>query len=151
MEFDSRVNKRFYFFRFMGVNLSVPSIEDYFVCLCKCQTSVNTRHFMNFSLLKVKEFQLFKIILVSICQSSVLIPHWNFTYRTYNTRLTTTLHLTLIITSAQAVETSVTDTKTVLPKTTLKRTIRLHDQMLPSGSNLFTVKGCLLRDKRPVY
>ena len=67
------------------------------------------------------------------------------------TRLTTTLQLTLMITSVQAVETSVTDTKTVLLKTTLKRTIRLHDQMLPSGSNLFTVKGCLLRDKRPVY
>ena len=67
------------------------------------------------------------------------------------TRLTTTLQLTLMITSVQAVETSVTDTKTVLLKTTLKRTIRLHDQMLPSGSNLFTVKGCLLRDKRPLY
>ena len=150
MEFGSKVNKRFYFFRFMGVDLSVPSSEECFVFICKCQTSVNTRHFMNF--LKLRKFQLFKIVLVSTCQSSVLIPHWNFTYCTYNTRLTTTtLRLTMMITSAQVVETSVTDTKTVLLRTTLKRTIRPIDQMLPSGSNLFTLKGCLPREKRAVY
>ena len=58
-EFDSRVNKTLYFFRFMGVDLSVPSCEEHFVCICKCQTSVNTRHFITFSLLKVKGISAF--------------------------------------------------------------------------------------------
>ena len=58
-EFDSRVNKTLYFFRFMGVDLSVPFCEEYFVCICKCQTSVNTRHFITFSLLKVKGISAF--------------------------------------------------------------------------------------------
>ena len=53
-EFDSRVNKTLYFFRFMGVDLSVPSCEEHFVCICKCQRSVNTRHFITFSVIKVK-------------------------------------------------------------------------------------------------
>ena len=58
-EFDSRVNKTLYFFRFMGVYLSVPSCEEHFVCICKCQTGVNTRYFITFSLIKVKGIAVF--------------------------------------------------------------------------------------------